>query len=239
MSIAILGLKKWAFAPVLFCVAASFPVSTSSAALIEITAPGDPITGISSTTVGGNDTVATVGTGTGQYPTAEAPPNAIDRNTATKYLNFGNGNNSVLSTTKGVGTGFYVTPALGSSIVTGIQLGTANDSPNRDPITVSLEGSNATGSALDLGSSWTLINGSINLGDATDPGRSTLVAQQVFANALPFTSYRVIVQSQRGSDNSTQYSELNLFGVAAPEPASIGLFAAGSLILLGRRRRLA
>jgi hypothetical protein len=157
----------------------------------------------------------------------------------TKYLNFGNGNSGVTSATKGVDTGFYVTPVFGSSVVNAIQMATANDSPNRDPLTVSLEGSNATGANLDLGSSWTLIQSSVNLGIDTDPGRFTLGPLVTFANTTPYTSYRVLVQSQRGVDNSTQYGEMHLLFV--PEPASLTLAALGFVsfyLVAGRRRRV-
>jgi hypothetical protein len=216
------------------------------ASVIQITAKGDPITGISATVVGGNDTIATAGTGSGQFPAAESPPNAIDQlymspytTAGTKYLNFGNGNSGVTSATKGVDTGFYVTPVFGSSVVNAIQMATANDSPNRDPLTVSLEGSNATGANLDLGSSWTLIQSSVNLGIDTDPGRFTLGPLVTFANTTPYTSYRVLVQSQRGVDNSTQYGEMHLLFV--PEPASLTLAALGFVsfyLVAGRRRRV-
>jgi hypothetical protein len=229
-----LARPQLALAIVVFAAAAS-----AEATVIQITANGDPITGISATTIGGNDTVATAGTGSGQFPAAESPPNAIDQSTGTKYLNFGNGASGVTSATKGVGTGFYVTPVFGSSIANAIKLATANDSPNRDPLTVSLEGSNATGANLDLGSSWTLIQSSINLGIGADPGRLTSGPLVTFANTTPYTSYRVLVQSQRGIDNSTQYSELNLFSV--PEPTSLvlaGLGFASFYLVAGRRRRI-
>jgi hypothetical protein len=222
----------------------------SSNALAQlITAPGDPITGIWQTTVGGDSTTSTAGTGSaGQYPAGEPPAAAIDGryqnlpapNGATKYLNFGTGGGSGVSAiTKGVGTGFFVTPVLGPSIVTGIQIATANDAPERDPLTVSLEGSNATGAALEMGSSWTVINPSINLGIDTNPGRYTLAPAVTFANTTPYTSYRVLVQTQRASANSTQYGELNLLGVVIPEPSTIVLAAAGllGLVVAVRRRK--
>ena len=209
----------------------------------QVTAPGDPIIGVSATLVGGNSTAATAGFGAGQYPAAESPDKAIDglylSGTATKYLNFGDGAQGVSSATKGVGTGFYVTPAVGSSIVNAIQVATANDAPNRDPLTVSLEGSNATGANLGLGNSWTLIQASINLGIGADPGRLVVGPVVTFTNSTAYTSYRVVVQSQRGSENSVQYGEMNLINI--PEPASLvtlGLGAA-SLIGIARRRRTA
>lgn len=209
--------------------------ATASAA--PITLAGDSVTGISATSIGGNSTLATPGTGSGQFPATEFPAHAVDQNTGTKYLNFGNGDNTVSTTTKGVGTGFYVTPALGASTLSGIKLATANDSPNRDPLTISIEGTNATGAALNLGSSYTLISSSVNLGIGADPGRSTAGPLVPLVSLTPYTSYRILVQSQRGSDNSVQYSELNLFGTAVPEPASLSLLGLGAIGLLTRRRR--
>jgi hypothetical protein len=216
-------------------------VAASSMAQVAITAPGDPITGVSATVIGGNSTTATAGFGAGQYPGPEGPGNAIDQlytmpyPPGTKYLNFGAGAQGVTSATKGVGTGFYVTPAVGSSVANAIRVATANDSENRDPLTVSLEGSNATGAALDMGSSWTLIQASINLGIDTDPGRFMLGPVVTFANTTPYTSYRVLVQSQRGVDNSVQYGELNLLNI--PEPGTAMLLGMGAMGLIGAARR--
>jgi hypothetical protein len=223
-------------------------MTSHALAQVRITRAGDPIVGIWNTTIGGNSTASTAGTANaGQFPTNEAPANAIDGrylnlpapNGATKYLNFGTGGGGGVSAiTKGIGTGYYVTPAITPSIINGIQVATANDSPNRDPLTVSLEGSNATGADLALGSSWTVIDDSIDLGIGTNPGRYTLGPLVTIANTTPYTSYRVLVQSQRGSDNSTQYGELNLFA-AVPEPSTIVLAAAGlvGLVVAVRRRR--
>jgi hypothetical protein len=215
-------------------------VSSHALAQVKITRPGDPIVGIWQTTIGGNSTASTAGTANaGQYPAGEPPAQAIDGRylspygagptQGSKYLNFGTGGGSGVSAiTKGVGTGYYVTPAITPSIITGIQVATANDAPERDPLTVSLEGSNATGADLALGSSWTVINPSINLGIDTNPGRFILGPLVSFDNTTPYTSYRVLVQTQRASANSTQYGELNLFA-AIPEPSTIALAAAGLL----------
>lgn len=189
------------------------------------TAAGNAISGFYQGSVGGNHVLSAVGTGAGQYPAAEAPSKAIDRSAASKYLNFGNGSSSVSSPTKGVGTGFCVTPApaFGASLVTGLQVVTAADAPNRDPLVVSIEGTNAT-TNFNLGSTWTLIADGVNLGIDTDPGRQAYGPLVRFDNAIPYRSYRVIVQAQRGSDNSVQYAELNLVGVAVdlqpPGPVS-------------------
>jgi hypothetical protein len=202
----------------------------------------DPIVPIWQTVIGGNSTTSVVATSpnaAGQYPATEFVANAFDGLTTTKYLNFGTGGGSSVNTaTKGVGTGFYATPALGPSIVTGVRVATANDSPLRDPLSVSIEGSNASGAALDLGSSWSLIfNG--NLGIDVDPGRFITGPLINVPNLTPYKSYRVLVQSQRGVANSAQYSEMTLIGNFVPEPSSVvlGAFGIVTLVGVGLRRR--
>jgi len=78
----------------------------------DVTQPGDAV-------------VAT----SGNSPGSEGVGNAID-NADTKYLNFDISN-----------TGFTVSPSVGMTLVTGLSLKSANDAPDRDPITYLLEGS--------------------------------------------------------------------------------------------------
>ncbi len=130
--------------------------TTTTRALIygQITQAGDMIIAIYNTTAG-----ISVG-GVGTCNPNQNASSAIDGLTSTKYFNFGrpSGQTSTISQ-PGVGSGFYVTPAISnSSVANGLCFATGNDMPNRDPITITLEGSNATGGvALTLGSSWTLI----------------------------------------------------------------------------------
>ncbi|CAF4240634.1 unnamed protein product, partial [Rotaria sordida] len=140
---------------------------------------------------------------------------AIDNSTSTKYLNFGVNTGGITVYQPGINTGFYVSPVSSTaSIAIGLLFGTANDVPDRDPITVTLEGTNVTSlAALYLGSSWTLIySGPTGISAITDPGRQVYVSQQNFSNTLVFRSYRLLVTSQRGNTNCVQYSEAQIIG---------------------------
>jgi hypothetical protein len=173
--------------------------------MIIITRVGDPIIGLYNTIAGGP-----TGGSSGVYSSPfEEPPYVLDGSTHTKYLNFGSGG------VPGLNTGFYITPtASNASVARALRFGTANDSPYRDPITVTFEGSNASSvGALDLGSSWTLIyNGPTGISPVIDPGRSIYVTQQDFSNTIAYAYYRLLVTSKRGSDNSVQYSEVQIIG---------------------------
>ncbi len=188
--------------------------ATGHGAPVNILSPGDPIFGIWNTTAGGDSTASSAGSGAGQYPAAQAPPNAIDGHVNTKYLNFGNGDSGVSSPTKGVGTGFYVTPLVGSTMLTGLRFATANDHSPRDPLTITLEGSNAVGADLTLGSSWTTIY-------SGPTGLEPVLARNTYGDVqgLPasdyYTSYRALVTSQRDNANSVQYSAVELLGAPA------------------------
>lgn len=80
----------------------------------DVTKPGDPVLATSSNSPGN-----------------EGVGNAIDNNTATKYLNFDKLN-----------AGLTVSPVKGSSVITGLRLTSANDAPERDPTSYVLFGSN-------------------------------------------------------------------------------------------------
>ncbi|CAF4303969.1 unnamed protein product, partial [Rotaria sordida] len=185
--------------------------TTTERPIVAITQAGDSIIGICNTIAGGS-----TGTSGSSYPFYESPSNAIDGSTSTKYLNYGSSSSSCSSSSPaGIDTGFYITPAISNTTVAlGLLFATANDVSNRDPITVTLEGTNATSSAaLDSGASWILIyNGSTGIDPSTDPGRGTYVSQQNFSNTIAFSSYRLLVTSKRSNGNSVQYGEAQIMG---------------------------
>jgi hypothetical protein len=115
-------------------------------AQVIVTSPGNPIVGVAATVGGPTSTLATVGTvaGANNYPATENPPNAIDTVLTTKYLNFQKNN-----------AGFIVTPSA-SSVLTSFRLATGNDAPDRDPLTLAIEGTNSANATTTLNSVWTL-----------------------------------------------------------------------------------
>jgi hypothetical protein len=180
-----------------------------------LTTTNDVLVGIWNTIAGGDSLFVTQGPSSGQYPVAaEGPASAHDFDVSTKYNSYGSANVSIALPKAGVGTGFYVTMDVGACVVTSIQFATANDAPTRDPITMTLEGSNVVNtSLLSKGSSWTLIySGPTGISNTTIPNRSTYVDPQNFTNTVRYTSYRFIMTSQRSSDTNLQYSEAHLLG---------------------------
>jgi hypothetical protein len=175
-------------------------------------ASNETIYGVWNTIAGGNSTLSPNGTNIGNYYPGETPLCTCDNNITSKYTNFGPCNSSTYSVSCGVNTGFYRTPGRGASLIIGLQICTGPNLPNRDPITITFEGSNQSTLALNLGSSWTLLyNGSSGLD--TDPGRLACGLSQLFtSNSIWYSSYRFLVTSKRGNESSTWYSEVQLIG---------------------------
>ena len=145
------------------------------------------------------------------YPAAEAPAKVIDGDVNTKYLNFGKLNSGVI-----------VTPALGATLLDGIQVTTANDSPERDPVVWMVYGTNDAIVTLDNGDgkteNWTLICGGTL---ALPAERLTVGPVYVIANqAEAYTSYKVLFPTVKDAAkaNSMQIAEIQLFGTVVVPP---------------------
>jgi hypothetical protein len=165
----------------------------------------------------------------GFYPENESPQKALDADAGSKYLNFGKEN-----------SGIVVTPAAGKSVVTGLKVTTANDSPERDPVAFAIYGTNDALSQLDnqdgTEADWTLIHTGA-LDPSTDRGAESPLA--AFANTDGYTSYKILFTGLRDSAtaNSMQVAGIQLEGTLVPEPGTLGLAGAAALALVGRRRR--
>jgi hypothetical protein len=196
------------------CTSQLTKAAATSILLIDLTRSGDKIVGLYKTTAG-----QPTGASDGFYSDAkEGPHSAIDYNTTTKYLNYGdyNGSNVVcINRECGRRTGYFITPSVSNTTVAcALIFATGNDSPDRDPMIVTLEGSNATSDAiLHLGSSWTLIyNGSTGMSPLVNDARSTYMIQQNFSNTQVFASYRLLIVSHRAPMVAVQYSEAHILG---------------------------
>lgn len=184
-----------------------FAAGATLASAADLLAPGQPIIGVAAAPGSAASAIAVVGTAAGanNYPAAETPAMAIDGSTSSKYLNFAE-----------INTGFIVTIPGGLTTVTGFQFTAANDAPERDPITVSIEGTSAADpTTAATNATWTSIY-SGQSGLAADPGRFGPGAAMAFANAFKFNTYRVLITSVRtgASANSMQFSEVQFFGTA-------------------------
>jgi len=177
-----------------------------------------------------------------RYPlSTETPQKAIDgvytnstpgNSTNTKYLNFGREN-----------SGFIVTPSKGATVARSFQIVTGNDSPNRDPASYQIYGTNDAIVDVDNsngdGENWTLISsGLLSLPDV----RTAMSDAYGFDNETPYTSYKIVFPTVKNSPttaNSMQLSEFILSDtpVAVPEPGVAGVLGIGALGLLRRRRR--
>ena len=170
----------------------------TNAAPVDITKPGDIVVGVPDDS---------------DWPGNEAPPLAIDDNTATKYLHFKGDFDPDPGTG---GAGFRVTPSSSQSIVTGLTFTTANDAPGRDPIEFELYGSN-----ISINGSYTLIaNGDIvDFSQPAEWPRFTINETEIrFDNDIPYDHYQLLFTAIRGpvggSANSMQISEVELLGMS-------------------------
>lgn len=133
----------------------------------------------------------------------ETPAKAIDNSLTSKYLNFSKEN-----------SGFTITPTNGVFSLIGLSLGTAGDAPERDPASVTIEGSN------DSGSSWLPIITNLATPLPDDRGVKTTFNFSPLT-AGTFTQYRVKFPTLKnsGAANSMQIAEVDLLadnGIVPP-----------------------
>jgi hypothetical protein len=161
---------------------------------MDVTAPGDNVLGVP------NDGVNTGGSASG-WPAAETPPLAIDDNVNTKFLHFKGEKEP---------TGFQVQVMAGPTLVTGLTFTTANDAPERDPVSFELSGSND-----GLAGPWTLIASGdiVDFAGATAWPRFTKNTTPItFENQTAYKFYQVMFPAVRdpASANSMQIAEVEL-----------------------------
>jgi hypothetical protein len=200
--------------------AAAFALVASDLRAQNVLSPSDFIIGID------NNRNRPGNTQTG----AEGPQAAFDGNPT--------GNTKWLSFAREFG-GLIITPAGGAPIVQSLQFTTANDSPNRDPITFQIFGTNnpitTVNNGTGLEDSWTFI-GSGFTGFATPDlaatARNTAVAPVDINNSTPFASYKIVFPALRlggtaanspSNPNSLQINEVQMFDGPAGTGTNVAL----------------
>lgn len=186
-----------------------------------LTGKHEVVYGLADTKILQDGMLARPGKGVNNYHNDEVPRYVFDQNSNTKYTSYGICIWVGTDNYCGLNTGFYVTLQQGLTLLLGIQFTTANNVEVRDPLSITIEGSNATVSALMRGTSWTYIySGSTGL--KMSPGRNTDgVFLCLSANTIWYTSYRVLVTSVRNQSDSVQYSEVKLFGYENPNKGKL------------------
>jgi len=189
----------------LICVALlSLAISVQAAR--DITGPGDVIQGVPNEGVSLNDDHG--------WPGNEPPHQAIDDQVVTKYLHFKGDKET---------TGLRITPQIGSTVVIGLSLTTANDAEARDPVQYELYGSNES-----IDGPYTLIAS----GDIVDfdqqtawPRRTQGTTPIRFENTVAYEHYQLMFPVVRdpGGANSMQIAEIELLmdvlKATLPDPA--------------------
>lgn len=178
----------------------------------DIVSPGDTIVALKETTKGRPNILAESGDYGGVSGNEELVSQAIDDNIRTKYFNKAADD----AGSPGVGTGFVVKPHLGATLITGIQFCTANDAPERDPLSITIEGSNTDGADKAKAKDFTLIyKGQAGL--TKDPDRGFWGQAITFTNTESYKYYRVLVTQVRGGDSAdaVQFAEVRLVGAAS------------------------
>ena len=148
------------------------------------------------------------------YPAKEYPGCIVDQSSATKYLNY-----------QPQGAGFVVVPQYGATILKSFQMTTANDKPERDPISYRIYGSNDEITFEDLQAmdntdgaqnNWTLIaEGTLTLPDE----RLTMGDIVPVSNDTSYTAYKVIFPSVKDpAEGHMQVADIQFYEVENPEP---------------------
>ncbi len=140
-------------------------------------------------------------------PGSEGVANAID-GTQAKYLNRD-------SAAPAKPAGFVVTPSVGATLINGLSMQSANDAPERDPLSVTLEGSNDDTIADFNSGTWALVYK--NEAVPTFATRFQTLTF-LFDNVKPYKHYRWTVL-KTATDNSCcmQIAEVQLLGSGAPK----------------------
>ena len=167
---------------------------------------GARVVGLKSTEFGSPNSPAGAGDFGGAAGADELPAAAIDGNTTTRYFN----RSKQGDLPAGVNSGLAIALAVPTSVC-GFQIATAADRPDRDPLEVTIEGSNDP-KALEPGFRDFVRIYAGETGLDPDPGRGSWGRTITFTNTAPCQAYRILVTVLRDEARAdgVQYSELRL-----------------------------
>lgn len=180
-----------------------------------MTKTNETVYGIWQTIAGGNSSAASVGSNSGNYPSGSEPYNLFDNSVFTSYKTYGECTSYIFSASSVCGekTGFYFSPLRGPTLLLGFQFSAiVGVNLFTNPQTLTLEGSNASPTALTLGSSWTLIySGETGLDALLSLGQAGSIIW-ISTNSTWYSSYRLLITSKAGFDTTVAYSEVEFYG---------------------------
>lgn len=178
------------------------PANIKTGSVKSILMPDDPVMALKCTKAGQANILATSDDLRGE------PKTVIDGNINSKQLNVGQDADGF--NPRGVNTGLLVMPRAGHPSVTAIQFATGNDMPGRDPLKITVEGSDDPEVMRDGGTGFVLLyQGGTGLEKFLD--RKQWGPVVTFENTRSFRIYRVLITETRSdSTDGTQYSEMRL-----------------------------
>ena len=177
---------------------------------LDVTEPGDPITGVN---------ISPFGDG--------APAYAIDDSMDTKLG----------ANISGGVPGLIVTPAAGLTVVNGLRIYTGSDTTSRDPASYELEGSTDGGHSYTVISSNSIVlsdnRNPLVAGEAPNP-LTQYCTEVDFPNTVGYTTYEILFPTQKGT-GQIQFDEMELLGTNdtsapyfSPQPFDQKVFNGGS-----------
>ena len=163
------------------------------------------------TYAGGMGTMATEGAnGVGSYYTAQPAGNLFDGKVTSSFASRGqsaSGSNALA----GLNTGFHVSIAQCGPTLVSFRIATGTSGTERDPMTITVEGSNGCSNLLTC-ANWTRIyNGTSGL--VSTLSRNTF--GQNVSIPMPhqsYDSYRFLVTAKRATGSFVTYTEVELYG---------------------------
>ena len=177
---------------------------------VKFAVASDSVQSLWNTHAGGSGTAATpAASGAGTYYTAQSASNLFDGKLTSSFASRGNsvsGSNAIA----GLNTGFHVTIAQCHPTLVSFRLGTGTSGTERDPMNITVEGSNGCSNLLTCGSWMKIYEGSSGLENTLS--RSTFGMNVSIPTPASYASYRFLVTAKRNSGIYVTYTEVELYG---------------------------